>query len=342
MPGNVGVGKRISTHFSDFSWAVSPLFLAWRLYQVNGELETARAHYPRMRSFLRYFETHAPGLIPEEAAHGDHAAPEDIERAPQDKQLIAAMNFFAAAQRFAELAEALDEPEDAAWATELAGRIRNAIRERSFDAEEQTYGNGTHDSLALAFGLPLPEERAAVAESLASVYRNNGKQFDGGFMSYHIYPQLTEHGDVDLALDMLRNPNYPGLAWSIANFDATTIWETFSLDPQLQEDRSLDHHAMNHPSAWLVTHLAGIQADHRQIVLAPHIPHDLDWVQASVKTLHGTVESSWRKKDGAVEWQVVIPANCTADIRPPPGSGLEPQHQSAGTHKFHFKLETTK
>jgi hypothetical protein len=42
--GNIGVGKRISNYFSDFTWAVSPLFLAYRLYEVDGELATARKH----------------------------------------------------------------------------------------------------------------------------------------------------------------------------------------------------------------------------------------------------------------------------------------------------------
>ena len=338
VPGNIGVGKRITKGFNDFSWPVSPLFLAYRLYEVDGELETARKNYEPMHSFLKYFEEHAPGLIPEEAKHGDHAAPVDIERVPQDKRLIAALNFFAAANRFAVLADALEKPDGAAWARDLAGRIRASIIEKYYDADKHTFGNGTHDSLALAFDLPAPEDRAAVAESLARVYRENGKKFDGGFMSYHIYPQLAENGEVDLALEMLRNPNYPGLAWSIAEFDATTIWETFTLDKERREHISLDHHAMNYKSAWLLTHLAGIQATHREIVLKPHIPKDLDWVRASMDTLRGTIESSWKKSGEMIEWTVKVPPNCTATAVFPEGSGKATRVLEAGEHGFQFKV----
>jgi len=338
VPGNVGVGKRISTAFSDFTWAVSPLFLAYRLYEVDGELATARKHYDRMLWFLQYFEKNAPGLIPAQAAHGDHAAPTDIERVDQDKNLIAAMNFFAAADRFAEMATALGRKEDARWAAGLAERIRSAILDTYYDTEYHTFGNGTHDSLALAFGLPPDNDRAAVARSLAKVYRENGKAFDGGFMSYHIYPQLAENGEVDLALDMLRNPDYPGLAWSIVNYDATTIWEKFTLNKELREDRSLDHHAMNHPSAWLLTHLAGIQATHHRIVLRPHIPKDLGWAKASVGTLRGTIESSWEKEDGKVVWNVVVPPNRTAEAVFPEASGKEPQTIPSGKHRFEWSM----
>ena len=157
-------------------------------------------------------------------------------------------------------------------------------------------------------------------------------------MSYHIYPQLAENGEVDLALDMLRNPDYPGLAWSIVNYDATTIWEKFTLNKELREDRSLDHHAMNHPSAWLLTHLAGIQATHHRILLRPHIPKDLGWAKASVGTLRGTIESSWEKENGKVVWNVVVPPNRTAEAVFPEASGKEPQTIPSGKHRFEWSM----
>ena len=158
-------------------------------------------------------------------------------------------------------------------------------------------------------------------------------------MSYFIYPQLTENGHVDLALEMLRNDDYPGLAWSISQFDATTVWERFLNDKAEREDRSHDHHAMNHPSAWLVTHLAGIQSNHRSIVLAPHIPKDLDWVKATVQTLRGTVKSEWGKQDGVVTWNVVVPTNCTARVCFPNNTNKKDQIMPSGKHQFEWVLK---
>lgn len=337
FPGNVGVGrKRVAvSQCSDFSWPVSPLFIAWRLYEIDGDLETARVNYEPMKNFLQYFDKNSPGLIPKDARYGDHAAPHGVSRTAQNKSLIAAMNFFAAADRFSRLAEALGYSKDAVWSKRLVERIRAAVMDKYYDAETRTFGNGTHDSLALAFDLVSPDERKALAASLARTYRENGKKFDGGFMSYNIYPQLAENGEVDLALAMLRNTDYFGIAWSIKKYDATTIWESY-YDMPVAHRSSLDHHAMNHPSAWMITHLAGIQTTYRKVVLAPCIPADLDRVSASVETHCGTVKSSWQKNDGLIEWQVSIPPNGSAEIRFPEESGMSPRTVGAGIFRFEW------
>lgn len=338
FPGDMGVGRKRShtRHCNDFSWPVSPLFITWRLYEMDGDLETARRNYEQMRVFLDYFEKNAPDLIPLDAKYGDHAAVR-VPRAEQNKRLIAAMNFFATADRFSKLAQALGKSDAADRAADLAGRIRASILEKYYDAGRHTFGNGTQDSLALALGLPEPEERPAVAESLARVYRENGNKFDGGFMSYNIFPQLAENGEVDLALDMLRNTNYMWVAWSIAQYDATTFWELY-YDQPVSHSSSLNHHAANHPAAWMLTHLAGIQATYRKISLTPCIPRDLEWVNASVETHHGTVQSSWTQANGQVTWNIVIPPNAEAELRFPDESKLPVKTVNAGTYRFDWNL----
>lgn len=327
IPGRVGVGRRATNTTVDFTWSVSPLFLAWQNYRHNGDLQTAADQYSAMRQFLRYFEEHSPDFIPHIYRYGDHASPIGIPRMEADAQLIAALNFFAAANRFRDLAEALEKPRDALWGRELAQHIRESILDKYFDRKHKTFGNGTHDSLALAFGLVSPDEEEAVAASLARVYQENGAKFDGGFMSYYIYPMLTEHGYVDLALGMLQNSDYPGIAQSIRDYDATTIFERFrndSRDKQLRH--SLDHHAMNHPSAWMLNYLAGIRrhserAGFQRLLLQPFIPKNLGWVEASVTTPYGVAKSSWRQERGRVNWSFTIPANSVAELRLPFGLG---------------------
>jgi alpha-L-rhamnosidase len=252
--------------------------------------------------------------------YGDHASPEGIPRTPADSQLIAAFNFYAAAIRFADLADVMKKPEDAEWSRELAERIRKSVVKKYYDSQEKTFGNGTHDSLALAFGIMDSSETENVAASLSKVYRENGKRFDGGFMSYHIYPQLTKFGHVDLALDMLLNDDYPGIAQSIRDYDATTIFEKFRNDSRDQQLRhSLDHHAMNHPTAWLLNDVAGIrihpdEPGSRRLLLAPHIPKNLNHVRSTLLTAYGLVKSEWTKKSGQVVWQMEIPPNSIADV----------------------------
>jgi alpha-L-rhamnosidase len=320
IPGRVGVGKRSTRKTLDFTWSVSPLFTTWRHYQLSGDLRSARDHYDAMKQFLIYFENESPDLLPTIHRYGDHSPPIGVPRAAANPKLIASLNFFAAANRFADLATALDQQDDATWSRDLAQRIGASIVKAYYDADKKTFGNGTHDSLALEFGIVEPRDRQAVAASLAKIYQDNGKRFDGGFMSYNIYPQLTRFGYVDLALAMLKNPDYPGIAQSIRDHDATTIFEKFRVDSrQSQVRHSLDHHAMNHPTAWLLNDIAGIRShpDHpgmQHLLLAPSIPEALNHANGTLKTPYGIVSSGWKKDGTWIVWQIKIPANSSAEI----------------------------
>ena len=330
IPGNVMVGKRITGQSTSFNWSVSPLFITWWLYQHDGDLETVREYYEPMLRFLRFFHEKADNGIPHLTALADHAPPSGIEREAPDKQLISAMNFFAAATRFAEMARALGKDDDAEWAAGVAESARAAVM-RFYRPDEHTFGNGTQDSLALAFGIiPDPEENKRLAGSLVNHYRKNGHQFDGGFLSYWIYPMLSRYGYGDDALKMMRNTGYPGPAWSIEAHDATTFWELFTKNLAAQFQRSLNHHAINHPAAWLLTDLAGIRFDNAhpgegRLILAPAVPVavNLGWVSASLMTRHGEVESSWKKDGNAVTWNFSVPPNTSATLHPPQGAALE-------------------
>ncbi|MDQ8183138.1 family 78 glycoside hydrolase catalytic domain [Pelagicoccus sp. SDUM812005] len=345
IPGRIGVGSRHTDLTLDFTWSVSPLFLAWRNYQINGDIQTVETHYDVMLTFLRFTEGDSTKLMPNIHRYGDHAAPIGIDRVPADSQLIAGLNFFAAAKRFAVFAEVLGKTEDAAWSRDLAERIRKSIIENYYDPETRTFGNGTHDSLALAFDVFPEDEQSALAATLAQTYQDNGKKFDGGFMSYFIYPELTEHGHVDLALEMLRNPDYPGIAQSIRDYDATTIFERYRSDNRKRQlNHSLDHHAMNHPTAWMLNYLAGIRIHpevpgSRKLLLQPYFPETLDWVDAEKETPYGTVKSAWKKQGSQVAWKIAIPANSVAAVKLPPLSeGVTIQGQT--THEASFELSS--
>ena len=216
-----------------------------------------------------------------------------------------------------------------------------------YDPKKHTFGNGTQDSLALAFGVIRdPAEAKALAASMAGYYRANGHKFDGGFMTYELYPMLSRHGYVDDALKMLRNPGYPGPAWSVREYDATTYWEAYYLDKDFQMNRGLNFIAFAHPTGWMMTDLAGIRADPdvpggRRLILAPSVPatETLDWVKASMKTMHGTVASAWKLEAGNLAWTFTIPPNTTAEIRVPADeAGLVKGMEAAKALGFHSGL----
>lgn len=327
VPGIIGVGKRGATNLLDFSWSNSPLFLAAKLYYHYGDLSIAREYYGEMKRFLDYFEHNGDSDgLPELHQFTDHAPPFNVPRTAITPKLISGLNYFEALRDFARLADALGKPEDATHARAHSEKIRRGIL-KYYDSENHTFGNGTQDSLALALGvIEDPAEAEKLAASLAGHYRKNENTFDGGFMSYLIYPMLARYGYEDIAYKMMVNTGYPGPAWSIETHDATTYWERYFKNFDLQINRGLSFIAFAHPGSWMLMDLAGIRFDYddpgqSKLIIAPTFPesNELQWVHASLRTLQGTAESRWRKEaDGRrIRLEVTIPPNTRAEIRLP-------------------------
>ena len=329
IPGNIGVGKRLTTMTQSFAWSVTPVFIASDLTGHYGDAGAVRPHYALLRQILRHAEETGEkgGTIPVPHNIGDHAPPHDVKRKAPDNALVNAMIFFDAQQKFARIAEALGHPDDASHARQHAGKIRATIME-FFEPKLRSFGSGTLDSLALASGiLSEPAELEALAASLAGHYRRNGHQFDGGFLSHEIYPQLSRFGYADDALKTLVNTGPPGPARSVAHQDATTFWEAYYLDHDFQMFRGLDFVAFTHSIGWMLTDLAGMRYEcpagrRAELHLAPHFPDGIDWVRASLEIPSGTVRSEWKREGDTIAWKIVVPPNSAATVKlPPAGTG---------------------
>jgi alpha-L-rhamnosidase len=327
IPGNIGVGKRLSTATSGYIWSVSPLFIASKLFEHYGDLDPARTYYDKLRFLvLEYPRTNSErdGTIPTPYLLADHAPISDVKRNPARGDLITAMVYFESLNRFARLADALGKPDDASHARQHAEKVRGTVMS-FYDTAQHTFNNGTHDSLALAYGLVADRaEQEKVAASLAGYYRANGHQFDGGFMSYEIYPQLSRHGYGDDAVRMLVNTEPPGPARSAKEDDATTFWEAYYLDHDFQMNRGLNFVAFAHSIGWMITDLAGIRCDPavpggQRLILEPAVPKSerLEWVQASLQTAQGMAKSAWKLAQTKLHWEVTVPPNTVAEVRIP-------------------------
>jgi alpha-L-rhamnosidase len=189
-----------------------------------------------------------------------------------------------------------------------------------YDNTNHTFGNGTHDSLALAFKIfDDPSEQKKLARSLAGYYKANGHRWDGGFLSYEVYPQLSRYGYVDDALEILLNTDSPGPAQSVKDFDATTYYETY-WHTWLQKLVGQNFIAFTHSAGWMVTDLAGIRyqtpaSSRTQLTLEPHFAKDLDFVESSVELPTGIVKSGWQRKNGMISWKVTVPANTETVVK---------------------------
>ena len=79
--------------------------------------------------------------------------------------------------------------------------------------------------------------------------------------------------------------------------------------------------------------MCGIQvAGENHFVIAPKPGGHFTHAHAAYDSVYGRVESGWRMDGGKHLFEVVIPANCTAEIRLPDGAVYQ---QHAGTMTYH-------
>jgi alpha-L-rhamnosidase len=150
---------------------------------------------------------------------------------------------------------------------------------------------------------------------------NNGHPTTGYMGTKYLLDLLTKKGREDIVWKMALNTDFP--SWSHFLKDGrTTITEAWT------GGGSQNHLALGAAiDPWFYNVLAGINPEEnapgfKKFTIRPYVPeHDLDWVKASVHTLHGYISSSWEKKPGGLNLEIKVPANTTATVFIPAGTG---------------------
>jgi alpha-L-rhamnosidase len=91
---------------------------------------------------------------------------------------------------------------------------------------------------------------------------------------------------------------------------------------------SFNHYSLGSVGEWLFRHVAGIELDpskpgFQHFILRPFIPAEgtIDHARASYRTMHGQIDSAWKREGWKLTWTIRIPANCTAQVHIPSKRG---------------------
>ena len=105
---------------------------------------------------------------------------------------------------------------------------------------------------------------------------------------------------------------------------ATTVWEHWDGIMENGEFwspamNSFNHYAYGAVADWVYCQAAGIQTveehpGYARVRIAPQPDARLDWLEATLKTRHGTVHSRWQKQDGQWKYEISTPVEATVVI----------------------------
>lgn len=140
--------------------------------------------------------------------------------------------------------------------------------------------------------------------------------------------------DPGAAYRLLENEEMPGWLFMPKN-GATTIWESWEGTKAQGGIASLNHYSKGAVCEWLFKTMCGIRVkSENHFVIAPCPGGHFTYAKARYDSIYGRVESGWRRGSGRTEYDIIVPANCSAEIRLP-GEKMETVRSGV----YHFESQ---
>ena len=233
-----------------------------------------------------------------------------------DKSEVATAYLHRSAATMACIAEVLGRPQESIERyRRLAARARDAWQ-HEFIRADGTLDVQTQAShvRALAFELVPDELRPATADRLVELVRSAGTTVGTGFLSTSmLLPALAEHGHVDVAYELLLQPNAPGWMYMIDR-GATTVWERWNgVDEHGIAHESLNHYSKGSVVSFLHRHVAGWCRRRRAI---ERLPSGRDPAVASVACRSDSTPATDASTSNGTWWPAA--SSCASPSRQAP------------------------
>jgi hypothetical protein len=303
-------------------WGSACIMVPRDMFKWYGDIGAVKKAYPMMKRYLIYLESMSENYI---LSHGlgdwydlGPKFPGEAQLTP--RALTATSVFFYDAKLLAEMAGLIGENEDAALFRNLSEEIRKAFNKEFFNPQTNVYSTGSQTaySMPLFFGMVDDSVRNKVTANLVSSIKENKNALTAGDVGYrYLLRVLEQEGYSQLIFDMNSRTDVPGYGYQLSK-GATSLTESWAG----LRDVSNNHMMLGHLMEWFFSGIGGIRQmtesnafDH--ILIAPEIVGDITWADASIKSVHGEISSSWKIKGNDFLLTVRIPSNCRATIELP-------------------------
>ena len=179
-----------------------------------------------------------------------------------------------------------------------------------------------------------PEQEAFARKRLIAALDHYGWRLGTGFLSTPMILDVLAGLDISYAYRLLENEEMPGWLF-MPKSGATTIWEAWEGNQKDKWIASLNHYSKGAVCEWLMNTMCGIRiTGENHVTIAPKPGGDITFAGASYWSICGNVTTSWERTENGYRLTVGIPANTTAEILLPDGTG---RTVGAGQHRYEWK-----
>jgi alpha-L-rhamnosidase len=335
----------------DLVWTSAFVIMPWYQYLHYGDTAVLEENYEAILRYMNYLagqgysdiqakekggNPHFPEYVPQprligylqQSQWGDHLSLAESYKSRSGLPLsISTAFYYHDVQVMEKIARVLGKHDHAEKFHLLAAEIRKAFNDKFLNRKDGYYDDRSQSAQVwpLIFGMVPADMEKSVMNTLVNDITEirKGHPTTGYMGTKYMLDLLSEKGREDIVWEMALKTDFPSWAWSLRNGE-TTITEKWT------DGGSQNHVVLGAAiDPWFYNVLAGIKTDERfpgfkQFTIRPFIPeNDLDWVNASVHTVHGTLTSSWEKKPGGIIFEIKVPPNTRATVHLPAGPGAE-------------------
>ena len=314
-----------AAHGGAAAWADAAVICPWKIFMAYADKQILEENFDMMCRWVDYQKNTSNDLIRPKTSYGDWLALSPVET---PSEIIGTSYFARTAELTGKAAGILGKSIEAEYYTELSRQVKAAYAKKFIDSSGMV-NPATQTSLALAlhFNL-LPEElRERNAAGLAQLVVENGNKLNTGFVgTAYLNLALSESGHPGTACDLYLQEEYPSWLFSV-NQGATTMWERWNSytvkdgfgDVNMN---SFNHYAYGAVHEWVMRHICGIRLTSpggKEILFAAEPDKRIGFVNSSLATPYGKIESCWRLADDKLFWHISAPANTLMKVNLPKG-----------------------
>jgi alpha-L-rhamnosidase len=323
-------------------WSDAGVISPWTSWLQSGDTRVIAQNWDAMEKYLAAIAAESPDYIWTKSGipFGDWLSPEG----PTKQALLATAYWAYDVTLMKQMAHAAGRVNDEKKYAEQFEKIRAAFQTKFVhddgfvdgadnspspfgqinNPNAKSKGGDTQTGYVLALHMRLVPDslREAASRRLVDKIEGNGWKLGTGFLGTpYLLSVLVDTGHADIAYRLLLNTEYPSWGYLVGH-GATTMWERWNGD-QMRSDPSMNsynHYAYGAVADWIYSYAAGVDAldsdaGFHTIYLHPNFDSRLGSVQLRYASHYGEIGSSWSMKGSAVQWNVTVPPNTTAQVR---------------------------